>query len=427
MSGQGVFVGFGFGAIQAGLFLHEAHRTGEFSRLVVAEVVPEVIAAIRANNHCFTLNIAHEDHIETVTIGPVELLQPNDAADRERLVEAIAASTEMATALPSVSFYASERPGSVHRLLAEGLARKQKEGGPPAILCAAENHNHAAEILTQHVVTLDTSAVNGAQFLNTVIGKMSGVVSLGGAAGHSPLASIAPTLDRAFLVEAFNRILVSQLHAGKDGRRPQRALRVFEEKPDLLPFEEAKLYGHNAIHAMGGYLAALMKLDTFDQLAAHPEVMNLLRETFLHESGAALIRKHAGIDPLFTEAGFTDYADDLLKRMVNPFLGDAIERVTRDTPRKLGWSDRLVGSMRLALAEGIAPRRMSLGVAAAYLSIHPEGWYEPETAVQWMKEQLSFSGGAPEEVATVAEFLPPAIKALKLWHEHGYLASPNIP
>ena len=41
------FVGFGFGAIQAGLFLHEAHRAGRFRRLVVAEVVPEVVAAVR--------------------------------------------------------------------------------------------------------------------------------------------------------------------------------------------------------------------------------------------------------------------------------------------------------------------------------------------------------------------------------------------
>ena len=32
------FVGFGFGAIQGGLFLYEAFRSGKFGRLVVAEV-----------------------------------------------------------------------------------------------------------------------------------------------------------------------------------------------------------------------------------------------------------------------------------------------------------------------------------------------------------------------------------------------------
>ena len=39
------FVGFGFGAIQGGLFLYEAFRSGQFRRLVVAEVVPEVVAS----------------------------------------------------------------------------------------------------------------------------------------------------------------------------------------------------------------------------------------------------------------------------------------------------------------------------------------------------------------------------------------------
>jgi len=32
------FVGFGFGAIQGGLFLPEAYRSGNFSRLVVSEI-----------------------------------------------------------------------------------------------------------------------------------------------------------------------------------------------------------------------------------------------------------------------------------------------------------------------------------------------------------------------------------------------------
>jgi hypothetical protein len=43
------FVGFGFGPIQAGLFLAEAFQlSGAFHRLVVAEVVPAVVAAVRA-------------------------------------------------------------------------------------------------------------------------------------------------------------------------------------------------------------------------------------------------------------------------------------------------------------------------------------------------------------------------------------------
>ena len=42
-----------------------------------------------------------------------------------------------------------------------------------------------------------------------------------------------------------------------------------------------------------------------------------------------------------------------------------IERVGRDPERKLGWNDRLVGTMRLALDQGVEPRRYAFGAAAA--------------------------------------------------------------
>jgi mannitol-1-phosphate 5-dehydrogenase len=93
--------------------------------------------------------------------------------------------------------------------------------------------------------------------------------------------------------------------------------------------------------------------------------MTLSREAFLEESGAALIARHQGMDPLFTAEGFRAYAEDLLVRMTNPYLRDRVERVVRDPLRKLGWDDRLIGTMRLALDVGITPHRFALGAAAA--------------------------------------------------------------
>ena len=94
-------------------------------------------------------------------------------------------------------------------------------------------------------------------------------------------------------------------------------------------------------------------------------LMKLAREAFLQESGAALIARHQGLDPLFSTAGYQAYADDLIERMTNPYLRDRTERVIRDTPRKLSWDDRLIGTMRLALDAGVTPHRFALGAAAA--------------------------------------------------------------
>ena len=42
----------------------------------------------------------------------------------------------------------------------------------------------------------------------------------------------------------------------------------------------------------------------------------------------------------------------------NPYLRDPIDRVTRDPIRKLGWDDRVVGSIRFAMNAGINPEKM---------------------------------------------------------------------
>jgi len=79
-----------------------------------------------------------------------------------------------------------------------------------------------------------------------------------------------------------------------------------------------------------------------------------------------LRHKYAEVnDDLFTEKGFKAYTEDLLVRMVNPFLRDPVERVTRDSGRKLGWNDRLIGSMLLAVEAGVEPTHLARGASLA--------------------------------------------------------------
>ena len=358
------FVGFGFGPIQAGLFLYEAHRSGNFSRLVVAEIVPELVAAVRRAG-AYRVNVATRTGVETHEITGVEILNPLDPDDAVALVDVLAAASEVSTALPSVEFF-DRGETSAARLLAEAAKRKASDPSLPAcVVYAAENHNHAAEILEGDVRrhAKDDVGTPGAriQFLNTVVGKMSGVIRDSSAVERAGLASIADGVAHAFLLEEFNRILVSEV------RLPgfRRGIEVFIEKPDLLPFEEAKLYGHNATHALIGYLAHRAGYEAMSDVSSDPELIALAREAFLEESGAPLIERHGGVDDLFTPEGYRAYAEDLLERMMNPHLADRVDRVIRDPARKLGWDDRLVGTMRLAMDAGVTPRRFARGAAAA--------------------------------------------------------------
>jgi mannitol-1-phosphate 5-dehydrogenase len=113
--------------------------------------------------------------------------------------------------------------------------------------------------------------------------------------------------------------------------------------------------------------------------------MTFVRRAFLDESGRALIARRSGADRLFTCDGYRAFADDLLERMVNPWLRDDVERVTRDARRKLGWDDRLIGAMRLALAAGIKPERLAIGAAAALDKLHDE---EPTETKRGLLDQI---------------------------------------
>ena len=355
-----VFCGFGFGPIQAGLFVHEAGRGGRFGRIVVAEIDAELVEGIRANGGRFSVNVARADGLDVIQPGPIEIYNPRIPDEREKLIGALREATEIVTALPSIGAYRSDDPGCAASLIGQGLAASEAAA---TLVYTTENHNQAAEVL-ENEVNKNLSGPTGhrVRYLNTVIGKMSRVVTDEIELADGKLAQLAPGIGRAYIVESFNRILVSRC----DWKNFKKGLDVFEEKDDLSPFEEAKLYGHNAIHALLGYVGMLKGYRQMVELRADRQIMATAKHAFLEESGGALVKKYTQLgEELFTEKGWQDYAEDLLERMTNAYLADTIERTGRDVLRKLGRNDRLFGTMGLVLEQGIEPKKLSVGALAA--------------------------------------------------------------
>lgn len=398
------FVGFGFGAIQAGLFIREAYRSNNFGRLVVAEVVPETVAAIRDAHGSYKINVAVDTGIEAHEVNGLEVFNPTVPEEYNALVEAVCDADEIATALPGVKYYnTGEQSSSAAGIMAESYRRRCPRGtSKRSIIYAAENDNRAAEILESEVARqmgeFRAYAKEHVQYLNTVIGKMSGVVVDEAQIDEQNLVRMAENSGQCFLVEEFNNILISRVRLSGF----QRGIIVFEEKDDLLPFEEAKLYGHNATHALIGYLAWKKGLSIIADASKDESILKLAREAFVKESGMALCRKHAGVDPLFTKTGYQAYADELLTRMMNPHLHDTVERVVRDPRRKLGWNDRLVGTMRVAIKQGIIPERYALGARAALDMLVEE---EGVNADVVLDEIWSESGAGAHEKETVKKLI----------------------
>ncbi len=359
------FVGFGFGPIQSALFLYEAYVSKAFARFVVSEIDVDLVKAIRDNGGRYTINIARKDRVDQYTLEGIEMLNPLDEADREAIIAAVSASDEMATALPSVNIYSAGGENSVASLIGAGLNKRCEL--VPTIIYAAENNNHAAEILHENLERVTGLGwLESVQILDTVIGKMSGVITEADVIERMGLATITPDIGRAVLVEEFNQILISDVEL----EECDRGIDVFVEKDDLMPFEEAKLYGHNAVHALIGYLAEMKGYNTMAEAGHDDVIMDIARQAFIDESGKALIKRHSMLDePLFTQEGYREYVDDLLERMVNPNLNDLVSRVGRDHIRKLGYDDRLFGTMRIALDNKIEPTNLAMGAAAGIRSM----------------------------------------------------------
>jgi mannitol-1-phosphate 5-dehydrogenase len=313
----------------------------------VADVDPAIVKAVRDDKGNLSISIAAKDKVYSEIIQRVEIFNPGDSGDIKTLIDIAADADEIATALPAVKFFRHVAPW-----LRRGF---EKNPNHRRMIYTAENNNHAAELLEKAV----GKKFPNTYYLNTVIGKMSGVLSLDECVKRK-LPTLTPSADRGHLVEEFNQILISNCPAIEN--RKTKGLCV---KDDLLPFEEAKLYGHNAIHVLLGLLASEKKIVFMHELAGHPEIIEIGRRAFINESGLALRKKWNGLDELFTENGYRKYAEDLLIRMINPLLADSVERVCRDLERKLGWDDRIIGAIRIVISQGFKPVALSRGAAIA--------------------------------------------------------------
>ena len=354
------FLGIGLGPIQTGIFLAGAAKGG-FDRIVIAEVNEELKKAVNAAGSV-TINIATADKVFSETYNNVEAYNPNDPAEVEKLIAAAAEADELATALPSVKFFAYCAPW-----LKAGFALQPERR---RFFYTAENNNHAAEELEK---AIGVSFPN-TYYLNTVIGKMSGVV-----AASEDRPGLAPGVANAHLVEEFNTIYISSCPGIEE-----RKVANLHVKQDLYPFEEAKLYGHNATHFLLGTLGKAAGCTTMDEISKFPELIEKARVAFFCESGSALIKKYAALnDELFTEAGFKAYVDGLLVRMTNPFLKDAIDRITRDPERKLSWDDRVIGTMRLVLSQGGNPVTFAEGAKLAAKEFAGDDDVKAKLAALW--------------------------------------------
>lgn len=131
---------------------------------------------------------------------------------------------------------------------------------------------------------------------------------------------------------------------------------------------ERKLYTHNLGHAAMGYIGYL-KGYTYVHEPFEDDFLRPIFDGALEETAEALVKMYPkDIDP----EEHREIRKDVNVRFGNPMLMDSLTRVARDPLRKLGKSDRLVGSAKLCLDYGIFPEYIAYICGAAFCYDYPE-------------------------------------------------------
>ena len=128
------------------------------------------------------------------------------------------------------------------------------------------------------------------------------------------------------------------------------------------PFEyhiQSKLFLHNMGHAVAAYMGMAKGYEYIWQSMEDEEIFSCVKDAMYASSKALSLE--FGKDYEEVKA----YADDLMFRFKNKFLGDTTKRVGRDPERKLAPNDRFLGAIKLCLKHGIDVTPIKRGVMAA--------------------------------------------------------------
>ena len=131
-------------------------------------------------------------------------------------------------------------------------------------------------------------------------------------------------------------------------------------------FIRRKLFMHNMSHAITAYFGALCGYTYIWEAASDSRVRALAIEAL--SSASQALNLEYGVPMTELRA----FSENLIERFENKLLGDTVDRVGKDTKRKLSANDRMVGTALLCEKHGIKCDCILAGIAAG-LHFAPAG------------------------------------------------------
>lgn len=338
------FIMYGAGNIGRGFIGQTFSDAGYMVGFI--DINMEVIKRLNEDK-CYPVNIVtSEENIEKM----VNNVYGIDGRDIENVANEIASCDMMATAIGVNVLKFIAKPISL------GI-KKRSLSGKTLDIIICENLIGADEFLRslilKEIPECSDFVMNKVGFIEASIGRMVPVMSEEKKLGN-PL--------RVY-VEPYNILPVDK--DSFKGEPPREVKNLYPFSPFNL-FIQRKLFMHNMSHALTAYLGYLKGYEFIYETKDDFDIKYCAYKALMASANAISKENNTDIKMLI------DHADNLLFRFKNIALGDTISRVGKDTKRKLGENDRLIGALNLCEKHGIDGSYICIGIAAGLL-FNPEG------------------------------------------------------
>ena len=364
------FIMYGAGNIGRGfigqLFSLEGYSVG------FVDINKEVINRLNADKE-YPVDIVSNDGTEETIVKNAYGI---DGSDLELVANEIASADIMATAIGVNVLKFIAKPISL------GLKRRFEMGAKPFNIIICENLIGADEFLKglikEQLPEYADRIEKEIGFVEASIGRMVPVLSDDKKRGN-PLR---------VAVEPYN-ILPVDKNAFK-GEIPK-----LEKLYPFAPFNlfiQRKLFMHNMSHATCAYLGYLRDYQYIYESVADFDIKYVAYRALVQSANAVAKENGVEIDDLLS------HAENLLYRFTNKALADTVARVGKDTKRKLGSNDRLIGAIKLADKHNLPCEYLCIGVAAG-MCFNPS---EDESSVEIF--EFAKSNGAKQTLEKYCDY-----------------------
>lgn len=158
---------------------------------------------------------------------------------------------------------------------------------------------------------------------------------------------------------------------------------IYLHRQELEVQWAAKLYIHNTPHCIAAYLGNILGVRYLHEAMQSSEADQIVEGSM--KEMESMLRRSQNIDEDF----LSFYSQKELSRFRNSLLCDPISRVAREPFRKLAPNDRLIGAAQRALASGIVPHNLIIGIMAAFCF---DSFEDPDMHIKYLLRSLT-----PEE------------------------------